>query len=227
MSPSRGFLNPAPDDWNTLFVVVAFCSIALYNFIELNTIIFTTFKRRSGLYFWSFLISTNGIAPYAIGFLLKDLRLSPSQYLDLTLIIIGWVCLVTGQAFVLYSRLHLVLRDGHKLRLVRAMIIMNAIICHVPTTVLVFGANAPGLDSWDWPYNVYEKIEVTLFFVQEMIISVTYIYKTISFFRVESALHGKTLNRLMMHLIWINVHHSSVRRIDGRWSSCSVIQIEP
>ena len=42
-------------------VVVVFLSVAVYNFIELNVQIFATFKRRSGLYFWSFTIATWGI----------------------------------------------------------------------------------------------------------------------------------------------------------------------
>lgn len=205
MSPSRGSLDPSPDDWPTLLAVTAFCSIALYNFLELNTIIYTTFRRFSGLYFWSFLISSNGVAPYAIGFLLKDLRLSPSKYIGLTLILIGWVCMVTGQSFVLYSRLHLVMRDRDKLRLVLAMIITNAIICHIPTTVLVYGANSANPDRWNRPYNIYEKVEVTLFFIQETILSSIYIYRTLSYFRSGAALHGKAARRLMMHLVWINI----------------------
>ncbi|KAI1841660.1 hypothetical protein JX265_009325 [Neoarthrinium moseri] len=194
-----------PDDWDQILVVTAFNAIALYNFVELNAMIFTTFKRRSGLYFWSFLVSSNGVAPYAIGFLLKDLHLSPSPYIDITLIIIGWVTLVTGQAFVLYSRLHLVMRDKTKLRLVLVMIIVNAIICHVPTTIFVYGANSANPTRWIKPYQIYEKIEVTLFFVVESILSGIYIWKTLSFFRFEATLHARPLSQLMMHLIWINV----------------------
>ncbi|ETS80885.1 hypothetical protein PFICI_08414 [Pestalotiopsis fici W106-1] len=205
MSPSRGAFNPDPEDWSTLLAVTAFLSIALYNFFELNTIIYTTFKRRSGLYFWSFLISTNGVAPYAIGFLLKDLDLSPSVYIDISLIIVGWVCMVTGQSFVLYSRLHLVMREREKLRLVLIMIIVNGFVCHVPATILVYGANSAHPDKWLKPYNIFEKIEVTLFFIQETILSGIYIYQTLGFFRLESALHGKAATKLMIHLIWINV----------------------
>lgn len=205
MSPSRGVFNPSPDDWTTLLAVTAFLSIALYNFFELNTIIYTTFKRRSGLYFWSFLISTNGVAPYAIGFLLKDLNLSPSRYIDVTLIIVGWVCMVTGQSFVLYSRLHLIMREREKLRLVLIMIIVNGFVCHVPATVFVYGANSANPGPWIQPYNIFEKIEVTLFFIQETILSSIYIYQTLSFFRVESALHGKAASKLMVHLICINI----------------------
>ncbi len=38
--------------------------------------------------------------------------------------------MVTGQALVLHSRLHLIVRSQRKLRLVLIMIIVNAIIVH-------------------------------------------------------------------------------------------------
>lgn len=205
MSPSRGSLEPSADDWDTLLIVTVFSCIALYNFLELNAIIFTTFKRRSGLYFWSFLTSTNGIAPYAIGFLLKNLRLSPSRYIDVTLIVIGWVCMVTGQSFVLYSRLHIVLRDQEKLRLIRTMIIVNAFICSVPSVILIYGSNSASPDHWAWPYQIFERVQVTIFFIQETILSGIYIYRTLSFFRAEAALRGKAAANIMMQLVWINI----------------------
>ena len=37
---------------NTALVITAFVSVALYNVVELNFIIFGTFKKRRGLYFW-------------------------------------------------------------------------------------------------------------------------------------------------------------------------------
>ncbi|RTE67868.1 hypothetical protein BHE90_017758, partial [Fusarium euwallaceae] len=56
-----------------LSIPIAICmSISLYNVIELNALILMTFERRKSLYFWSFLAATNGIAPHAIGFLLKN-----------------------------------------------------------------------------------------------------------------------------------------------------------
>lgn len=54
-------------------IIVVFISIALYNVLELNVDIFGTFKKYSGLYFWSFTIATWGIAFNAIGYLLRDL----------------------------------------------------------------------------------------------------------------------------------------------------------
>lgn len=48
--------------------------------------------------------------------------------------------MVTGQSLVLYSRLHLVVR--RKLPWVLTMIIVNAVLLHGGTTVLVFGVSA-------------------------------------------------------------------------------------
>lgn len=53
--------GPIPQ--NEYFAIVAFVSIALYNVIDLLCIIFTRFKRRSGLYFMSFYVATGGIPP--------------------------------------------------------------------------------------------------------------------------------------------------------------------
>lgn len=190
-------------EWNTTLTVTAFCTITLYNFFELNVIVFNTFKRRSGLYFWSFLIATNGLMPYALGFLMMDLQLVDSYIIYITFIVVGWVCTVTGQSVVLYSRLHLVVMNKTKLKLVLAMIICNAFICHLPTTVLVYGANSPNPDKWKQPYNIYEKVEVTLFFIQELVLSGLYILNSVDFFRLKASLRGT--DGLMFHLVWINM----------------------
>jgi hypothetical protein len=122
---------------STSITIVCFVALALYNVAELNFIIFGTFRVRSGLYFWSFLMSTWGIFLYAIGFLLKDIQVSTPSSFYVTFIIVGWCSMVTGQSFFLYSRLHLVLRMPTRLRLVLIMIIVDAIICHVPICVMV------------------------------------------------------------------------------------------
>ncbi|KAH8667524.1 hypothetical protein BGZ60DRAFT_505769 [Tricladium varicosporioides] len=189
----------------TFITIIVFLAIALYNVIELNFIILATFKRRGGLYFWSFVVSTWGIAIYAIGFLIKDLQISTQSSLYVTLIIIGWCSMVTGQSVVLYSRLHLILRDKTRLRLVLGMIIFNAIICHLPIIVMVYGANSDHPERFLAPYSIYEKVQVTIFFLQELIISVLYIVQTLRILRPEGNIRGKASRRLMGHLIYVNV----------------------
>ena len=126
--------------------IVFFAGLAMYNSLELIIIIFLTFKKFSGLYFWSLLISSAGIIPYALGFLLKFMKITTGdlQWLAVTLLTIGWYPMVTGQALVLWSRLHLILQGerGHKImRYTKWMIIIDAIVLHIPTTVLTYGSN--------------------------------------------------------------------------------------
>ena len=40
------------------YTIVVFLSISIYNAIELTFIVWAFFKRHSGLYFWSFIVST-------------------------------------------------------------------------------------------------------------------------------------------------------------------------
>jgi hypothetical protein len=191
------------------YAVTSLLSIALYNVIELSFLLFATFKRRNGPYFWSFLVATWGIAFYVIGFILKDFSLAPRiSYFYVTFIILGWCAMVTGQSMVLYSRLHLVVRRRAILRSVLAMIIVDAIILHIPTIVLCYGANSPRYRRFAVPYAVYERVQVTVFFVQESLISILYMYETCMLMYSGGSFtegHGEAGRRLLLHLICVNI----------------------
>ncbi|KAL8740509.1 MAG: hypothetical protein Q9190_006803 [Brigantiaea leucoxantha] len=185
----------------TWMTIAAFTGIAWYNALELNIQVFLTFKRHRGLYFWSLLISSYGCILHALGFLLKFFQLTTSNYLSVTIITIGWYGMVTGQAVVLYSRLHLVVREQKVLRGILAMIIVDAICFHIPTTVLTYGSNSPDYQRYLGIFNIVERLQMTAFCIQEFIISGVYVYSTIRLLR--PVYHGRT-RKVMMQLIWIN-----------------------
>jgi hypothetical protein len=122
-----------------LMIIAAFTAIAWYNCVELNVMIWLRFKRRKGLYFWSLLVCSWGIILHALSFLAKFFQVWTNDYVSVTVIIIGWYAMVTGQSLVLYSRLHLIMHDTRKVRWVLYMIIIDVFLFHVPTTVLCFG----------------------------------------------------------------------------------------
>lgn len=186
-------------------IITSFLAVAMYNFIELNFIILTTFKKRSGLYFWSFIIATWGIPLYIIGFLLKNFQLTKNSYLYVTLIVVGGWPMVTGQSVVLYSRLHLILRERAWLRAVLAMIIVDAIICYIPSTVLIYGANSSNPEPFLTPYSIYEKVQVTIFFLQEITISGLYILQTINFLRITAITAFDANRNMLRHLLIVSV----------------------
>jgi hypothetical protein len=147
--------------------VVACCiTLSLYNAIELLALIYITFKHYSGLYFWSLLIASAGVIPYSVGYVLVYFDVS-YNFIGYIIDTLGWCAMVTGQSVVLYSRLHLVSRDRRILRAVVWMIMIDAVIFHVPTTVMLFGsryaASRHVREGLTEVYKVYEKVQMTGF----------------------------------------------------------------
>lgn len=195
----------ASGPWQTYWLIIIFISIALYNVVELNFLIVTTFKRFRGLYFWSFTSSTWGIAFNAVGYLLRHLDAQNSGYLHATLILVGWCAMITGQSLVLYSRLHIVMHNQRLLRYVLAMIIVDAIWLSVPIIVLVYGTNSANPDPFAKPYSIFEKLQLTVFFVQEALISSLYIVETTRLLKMQRGVASSAMRRVMSHLILVNV----------------------
>ena len=129
-----------PEDYGmnlpTAMVIASFTTIAWVNTIELQVRIWTGFKRYSGLYFWSLLLSSWGCAFHPLSFLMLDFGIWKNAHVAGVVIGVSWWCMVTGQALVLYSRLHLVVRDKRKIRWVLVMIITNFFILHIPIMIL-------------------------------------------------------------------------------------------
>ena len=89
--------------------------------------------------------------------------------------------MVTGQSVVLYSRIHLVVQKEKIFRLVLTMIVVDAIVFHIPTTVMTFGANSNLEAYFTKPYAIMEKIQMTAFSIQETIISVIYAHAALKY----------------------------------------------
>lgn len=188
-------------------VLVTFIALSCYNVVELVVLVLGTFRRWRGLYFWSLLVSSClGIVPYSIGFMMKFFTRVDS-ILSVTILTIGWWTMVTGQSVVLYSRLHLVLRDEKTLARVLKMIIASFFLLHVPTTVLTYGANIvhTGDKAWVSGYNVMEKVQLTGFTIQETLISTLYVVHTVKLLRLGADAELRPDYRSIMYqLIGIN-----------------------
>lgn len=190
-----------------LYIILAFLTVAFYNVVELNIFIYTTFKRRSGLYFWSMIVATWGIALNGIGYVLKYARPMDSPELRTAytvLVLIGWCAMITGQSLVLFSRLHLLVDDRFAIRLVLSMVVVDAIICHPPIFALFALVNSSNPDPYVAAYSIYEKVQLVVFFVQEMVISIVYIKESAKFLRSRAS-HADSSKSVMRWLITINI----------------------
>ncbi|KAH7123443.1 hypothetical protein B0J13DRAFT_154561 [Dactylonectria estremocensis] len=199
-----GPMRRAPKEYTAEAVMVIVClTLALYNALELLGLIFMTFKKRQGLYFWSIFLASFAIIPYSVG--------RAMDYFDLTIDWIsmifecgGWVFMVSGQSVVLYSRLHLVLNDARILRAVLVMIVVNGVVWHPTVVVLLFGTNYspyPARRNFSSVYDIVERVQMTFFCIQEFILSGIYMWKTLDILR--TSLGNK--RRFMWHLFGINV----------------------
>jgi hypothetical protein len=120
-----------------LFFVIGFTCVGIYICLELFIQIFTTFKRRSGTYFYSFVGSTIGTFIFAVAdFLLLSCTSNP--YVMSAVLLLGWIGMVTGQSLVQWSRLHLLVYDTRTLKGILMMIIVNGIVIHTSSIVLQF-----------------------------------------------------------------------------------------
>jgi hypothetical protein len=111
--------------------------------------------------------------------------------------------MVTGQSVVLYSRLHLIVLNEKLLRLILRMIIIDAVILHIPTTMLTFGSNAnTDTARFVHGYNVMEKIQMTGFCLQEFAISGIYLWECAKFLRTDKQEKSR---KTLYELFYINM----------------------
>ena len=173
---SGGILRgPLPEDSVRTSILVTMFTIAIYQALIIYIQIFATFKRRNTLYFWSLLVAATGIISHSLGVILKWFSATCPWYINTAFASFGWWGMVTGQSLVLYSRLHLVVRDQRVLRGVLIMVMADFLIFQVPTTILTFGSNQADPGMWLKVYNIYERIQLIIFTLQELVISVIYI----------------------------------------------------
>ncbi|KAK8087128.1 hypothetical protein PG994_002102 [Apiospora phragmitis] len=186
--------------------VVVLEAIAIWNCIELLFMIFFSL-RKHGSYFWSLLVATGSIPILATANILNNLGLTNDRILVAFLILLGWMPMVVGQAFVLYSRLHLLSLTVFQLRLVLAMIITVAIVTSVPAWVLVIASNAssPIAHRFLLPYIIYEKIQVVLYFLEESCLSTIYLWKCYKFWNEDRLRARVKIRNMLIHLFFVHV----------------------
>ncbi|KAJ3273793.1 hypothetical protein HDV01_003920 [Terramyces sp. JEL0728] len=162
----------------------------------------TKFNSGKSLYFKSMMISNIGIFLFSVGFLILFNSLLPVLY-PLIILTIGWYGMITGFSTVLYSRLFLIVSNKNVIRRCKYMIIMNVILFHLPTTVFTFGSNLNG-GLWTEYYGIYESIQITAFFCQEVVLGCIYL-KHITKTTNQLKRDKETKDYVIFHTVWINL----------------------
>ncbi|KAI0382820.1 hypothetical protein F5Y04DRAFT_287813 [Hypomontagnella monticulosa] len=190
------FARSGPIPWNlTVWSLLAvFTALPIWTTVELTVWVLYTFERWRGIYFWSVLGTTWGVTIHAVGFVLKFCVPEANWIFSTVLCEIGWVGMVSGFSMVLWSRLHLVLPSHTRtLRVVLAVIIVDAVLFHTPTIVFQFlVSNKPTHEKF-LPYmEITERIQIMAFSAQEIAISAIYVWGTLQLLKLSLNAKAKT-----------------------------------
>jgi hypothetical protein len=184
--------------------VACLIGVAWYNALELVVLCFTTFKRYGGCYFWCLLISSVAIIPFGLGYLLIIYDIYDSLF-SVVIELVAWVFMVTGQSLVLWSRLHLVVQSRTVLRWTLAMIIVDAIVFHIPASVLELGSHSNKSDLFTPAFDIIERIQLIAFSVQEVVLSLIYSWEAVRLLNLRPRGHyrGTLVQLLIVNLAMI------------------------
>lgn len=183
--------------------IVSMFSIGAWNGLEVGIKTFDCFKRYRGIYFWSMQVASWGILLHAVPAEIRFASQAPNLSMTVPFIL-GWYAMVTGQAVVLYSRLHLVVTDSRHVRWVLWMIITNFFVLHVPMTVLFYEVNL-GNARFATAAAIYDRIQLTGFCAQDLIICGIYIREALRALKPVLEVRGREGRKVIIHLLIVNI----------------------
>lgn len=207
LTPGAGLTPETGDQAPALQVfIVTVGVLAVYNAAEIACMALLTFKHYRGMYFYSVMVSALAIIPYSVGFALDllDVTTGRARWAAVTLITVGWWSMVSGQSVVLWSRLHLIVPKGPRgervVRWAGWMILVDAAIFHLPTTIFTYGSSVAGASAGVFArgYDLMEKIQMTGFFCQEVVLSSIYVVETFRILRTSLQPDTRTTMRQLL-----------------------------
>lgn len=198
--------------------MAAFTGVSWYIGAEINVSLFMLFKRKRGLYFWACLLGSWGVILQSLFIILADFRVWTNFLGAITMIYLTWLIMVIPQSWVLYSRLDLIVLNRRLLFWLRNILIFNSVVFSVPTIVIGILAQATSVNPSLRDKNIiWDRVQLTVYFVQETVLSMLYIYETRRYVRLKTFLSnplssGTVANdtnpakrRVMWHLILANI----------------------
>ncbi|POS73088.1 hypothetical protein DHEL01_v208513 [Diaporthe helianthi] len=165
------------------FALACLAGIGLWNACEIVFVVWWTFRHRRTLYFWSLIVAAFGVITCSTAQVIDFSLGGQNGMFVVVLGSIGWIPMVTGQSLILYSRLHLLWVDNRILTFLLTMIIFNGLTMHSGALSVNVSSKALQTESLKKAYEIMERTEVTVFFVQEITLSGLYLWRCRHFLR--------------------------------------------
>jgi len=210
-------MSTLENDLSIAMTMAAFIGISWYIGIEINFSLFILFSRWRGLYFWSCALCSWGVILQPLFIILADFGVWTNLTGSITMIYLTWFLMVVPQSWVLYSRLHLIVQRQKLLRVIWVILIFNSVVFSVPTIIIGTIAQATTINPSLTGFNlVWDRIQLTVYFVQETLLSLLYIYETRKYLSAKSFLRQRkavsaatqrdtTTTTVFWHLIYMNL----------------------
>ena len=172
-------------------ILICFNCVAIWSAVPLTIRMFATIRDKHSLYFRATLASSWGLCLRSQAYLMGYYNRSIPWYISGTLSQIGWICMVSGFALVLWSRLGLIFGNQRVKRYLLYMIVFNGVVWHTIMTVFSMilwqqGGHIPPTTLYARVQRVNvvcEYIQICFFNGQEMLISSVYIYAAYIYLR--------------------------------------------
>lgn len=182
--------------------IVSMFAISSWNAVEVMIATLEKFKKYRGLYFWSMQIAAWGILLHSVPGQIRYVNLASSLSVSVPFVI-GWMCMVTGQAVMLWSRLHLIVSDVRHVRWVLWLIITNVFVLHIPMAVLFFlgDHNIPlGRTAY-----IYDRFQAVGFVGQDTLMCAIYVRESLRALKPVFESKGPQGRRIIYRIFFVNV----------------------
>jgi hypothetical protein len=181
--------------------MACFIAMAMLCSLELCVLVYSKFRRRTGLYFWSIVVAIFATTLYQWSDMVQYF-LIPGEHLWLLSILgsTGYVLYVLSDFLMLYSRLHLVQASPRTLRIVRSVMIAEFLLVTIPDTILANGALY--LDGWAFPGSIFRRVEIVIYCTVEISLSIVYILHVRRMWSTESS---PMVQRVCKDLLYMNI----------------------
>lgn len=184
-------------------IIAVFTGLAIWSTLHLTVQILFFFKQYRGLYFWSLIITSWALSIREVGFLMRWVAPNVPWQFSLALAEAGWIGMVTGFSIVLWSRLQIITSNSLVMRGVLGMIVTNGFVFHSALVILQYGLAAASKSergAWLRILNPFERIQITMFTVQEVIISGLYMRATYKLLQERIIHHADTTRKALLLL---------------------------
>lgn len=182
--------------------MVSLFAISAWNAIEVIIAIFDKFQKYRGVYFWSMQIAAWGILLHGISGQLRYSNRASTPSVSVPFVV-GWMCMVTGQAVVLWSRLHLVVADTRHVRWVLWFIIANAFVLHIPMAVLFFLKNVK-IPLGRIAY-IYDRFQTSGFATQDTLMCAIYVREALRALKPVFESKGPQGRKIIYRIVFVNL----------------------